>query len=349
MNLPNLLTSLRLVLVPVFVVLFEAGNPARAGLAAAVFAVAVATDWLDGYAARRSGQTTRIGKLLDPIADKILIAAALVILVDAGRVASWLAVLLIGRDFVVTGLRFVAATGGQIIAADAGGKVKMGVQTGACLLLIGSDIVPGFPAETIGTLGLWASWPCPLLGGPTVQRPACSKGDRDREKEGGDADRADGMAGGSRLAGVRSAGVGRGAAGAQDALAGAGVSLGAAPRIASLAQSIPNDGRDRPRHAESQLDRGSSRFASRRLGGGGPARRPSELAVDPLRGRGTGADHPPVYFNWPASTGQNAERAWVLTSWRAASGPCRRICRSTRRELHPPRVTALFVSSFWGA
>lgn len=157
MNLPNLLTSLRLVLVPVFVVLFEAGNPARAGLAAAVFAVAVATDWLDGYAARRSGQTTRIGKLLDPIADKILIAAALVILVDAGRVASWLAVLLIGRDFVVTGLRFVAATGGQIIAADAGGKVKMGVQTGACFLLIGSDIVPGFPAETIGTLGLWAS------------------------------------------------------------------------------------------------------------------------------------------------------------------------------------------------
>lgn len=157
LNLPNLLTSLRLLLVPVFVVLFEAGNPARAGLSAAVFAVAVATDWLDGYAARRSGQTTRIGKLLDPIADKVLIAAALIILVDAGRATAWLAVLLIGRDFVVTGLRFVAATGGQIIAADAGGKLKMGVQTGACFLLIGSDAVSGFPAETLGTVGLWGS------------------------------------------------------------------------------------------------------------------------------------------------------------------------------------------------
>src|SRR5512141_1594051 len=101
MNVPNLLSISRILAVPVFIVLMLEPTPLRALIAAIVFSIASATDWLDGYLARKWGQVTKIGKLLDPIADKILIMSALVILVElrSDVVPAWIAIVIIGREF----------------------------------------------------------------------------------------------------------------------------------------------------------------------------------------------------------------------------------------------------------
>ncbi|MFQ5839555.1 MAG: CDP-diacylglycerol--glycerol-3-phosphate 3-phosphatidyltransferase [Candidatus Methylomirabilales bacterium] len=101
-----------------------------------VFLAAVLTDLLDGHIARRTRQVTTLGKLLDPIADKLLIASALVSLVQVGRVPAWMVVLVVGRDLAVTGLRGIAASRGIIIAASEWGKLKMGAEVLAISLLI---------------------------------------------------------------------------------------------------------------------------------------------------------------------------------------------------------------------
>lgn len=143
LNLPNLLTFSRLGLIPVFVALFAFDQtPTVAVTAAAVFGLASLTDWLDGYVARRRHQITDLGKLLDPVADKLLVLAALVILVEADRAPGWLVILLLAREFAVTALRAVAAMGGQVIPAERLGKLKMGVQTAAVLVLILEPILP---------------------------------------------------------------------------------------------------------------------------------------------------------------------------------------------------------------
>src|SRR5438093_13610352 len=124
LNLPNLLTVIRILLVPVIVVALLTETRNADMLAAIVFAVAAFTDGLDGYIARSRGSVTTFGKLMDPIADKLLIIAPLVSLVSLGRIAGWVAMVIIAREFAVTALRMVAAEQGLVIAASPLGKLK---------------------------------------------------------------------------------------------------------------------------------------------------------------------------------------------------------------------------------
>src|SRR6266478_8543257 len=146
MNLPNSLTIARIFFVPLLVAVLVAQNVSirilgvtvtNEWLALAIFLVAAATDLLDGYLARRWGQVTTIGTLLDPIADKLLISAALIALVQVRAVPGWMAILIVGREFAVSGLRSIAAAEGYIIHASDLGKTKMFSQVVAisCMLL----------------------------------------------------------------------------------------------------------------------------------------------------------------------------------------------------------------------
>ena len=141
-HLPNAITVSRILLIPVFVLFFLEPTPDRSIMAAAVFGLAALTDAVDGYVARRWGQVTRLGKLLDPIADKLLVLTALFLLVDFDRVEAWVAIVLAGRELAVTGLRGVAAREGIILAAEATGKAKMAAQVAAILFLILDEAVP---------------------------------------------------------------------------------------------------------------------------------------------------------------------------------------------------------------
>lgn len=138
-NLPNTLTLARILLIPVFVVLFATPTSERSLAAVVVFLVAAVTDVLDGYLARRRGQITKLGKLLDPIADKLLILSALILLVQVDRVSALIAILIIAREVAVTGVRAIAATEGIIIPAETTGKYKMALQVIAIVLLILED------------------------------------------------------------------------------------------------------------------------------------------------------------------------------------------------------------------
>ncbi|MEZ5403614.1 MAG: CDP-diacylglycerol--glycerol-3-phosphate 3-phosphatidyltransferase [Bryobacteraceae bacterium] len=145
MNLPNVLTLLRIFFVPLLVaalvqesLAFHIGHIAVTNelLALGIFLAAAATDLLDGYVARRWGQITTVGTLLDPIADKLLISAALISLVQVRVLAGWIAILLIGREFAVTGLRSIAAGAGYTIQANDLGKTKMVSQVLAVSVLM---------------------------------------------------------------------------------------------------------------------------------------------------------------------------------------------------------------------
>jgi CDP-diacylglycerol---glycerol-3-phosphate 3-phosphatidyltransferase len=136
LNLPNFLTLVRILLIPVFVVIFLAPTPDRSVLAAVIFTVAAVTDLLDGYIARRTGQVTKLGKLLDPLADKLLVLSALILLVNIDRVSAVVALLIIARELAVTGIRAIAAGERLIIAAEVTGKYKMALQVIAIVLLI---------------------------------------------------------------------------------------------------------------------------------------------------------------------------------------------------------------------
>lgn len=158
-NIPNVLSFSRILSVPVFIVLMLEPNPVRALIAGIVFSLASATDWLDGYLARKWGQVTKIGKLLDPIADKILIMSALVILVEirSDIVHPWIAIAIIGREFVVTGLRAIAASEGIIIPAENVGKYKVGAQITAVLsLLLDYYMDKGWMTD-LGRIALWVA------------------------------------------------------------------------------------------------------------------------------------------------------------------------------------------------
>jgi CDP-diacylglycerol--glycerol-3-phosphate 3-phosphatidyltransferase len=161
MNLPNALTLVRMFLVPLLVVVllteFEGrrilGVPKEL-VGAAIFALASLTDWLDGYLARRRQQVTWLGQMLDPIADKLLISAALVSLVQLDLAPAWMVALIIGREFAVTGLRSVAYTRGITMPASPLGKLKMASQVTAILLLIlGSGPLPWL--APLGYVALW--------------------------------------------------------------------------------------------------------------------------------------------------------------------------------------------------
>ena len=136
MNIPNKLTVFRIILVPVFVVLILLKIPYSGTLAAIIFMIAALTDSLDGYLARKWKQTTKLGAILDPLADKLLITAALISLVELGRLQGWIAIIIIGREFAVTGLRAVKAEEGIIIPASKLGKIKTISQVIAVLIIM---------------------------------------------------------------------------------------------------------------------------------------------------------------------------------------------------------------------
>ena len=160
MNLPNILTVARIVLVPFLMVVlltrFEGElifGVAKEIIGAAIFGVAAFTDWLDGYLARRSNQVTQLGQLMDPLADKLLITAALVSLVQMGMASAWMVALILGRELAITVLRSVAYVRGVTIPASRLGKVKMGTQVFAILLLILGRQVWLF--WIVGQIALW--------------------------------------------------------------------------------------------------------------------------------------------------------------------------------------------------
>ena len=142
LNLPNALTLLRILLVPVVVVALLDETPNGDAIAAGVFALAALTDGLDGYIARRRQEVTTFGKLMDPLADKLLIVAALVSLVSLGRLAAWVAMVIIARELAVTGLRAVAVERGVVISASWLGKLKTLLQVIAIFALILVDPTP---------------------------------------------------------------------------------------------------------------------------------------------------------------------------------------------------------------
>lgn len=135
-NLPTKITLLRMLLVPFLLAFLIAPSRVNALMAALIFAGAALTDWLDGHLARSTKQVTTLGKLLDPIADKILLAAGLIPLVGLGRVPAWMAAVMLIREFAVSGLREIAAAEQVIIHASPMAKAKTVLQLGAILLLI---------------------------------------------------------------------------------------------------------------------------------------------------------------------------------------------------------------------
>jgi CDP-diacylglycerol---glycerol-3-phosphate 3-phosphatidyltransferase len=136
-NAPNAVTLLRIGMIPIILVFTYYESRFNSFIAAALYAVTAATDFLDGWLARRMGLVTVIGKLLDPLADKLVVVSALVMLVHLGRVAAWVVVVIMAREFIVTGLRSLALSEGIVIGASQEGKYKTGLQlVGITFLLL---------------------------------------------------------------------------------------------------------------------------------------------------------------------------------------------------------------------
>jgi CDP-diacylglycerol--glycerol-3-phosphate 3-phosphatidyltransferase len=163
-NLPNLLTWLRIVLIPLMVGVFylPAGWITAHDvdmLAATFFGVAALTDWLDGYLARKLDQTSAFGAFLDPVADKLMVAAALIVLVDLGRAAPLIAVIIIGREITISALREWMAQMGKSasVAVSFAGKLKTTVQMIAIMLLLYHQPVTGLDTPHWGTVLIWVA------------------------------------------------------------------------------------------------------------------------------------------------------------------------------------------------
>jgi CDP-diacylglycerol---glycerol-3-phosphate 3-phosphatidyltransferase len=165
MNLPNTLTVTRIFLVPLLVVVlltkFEGrqilGVPKEI-VGAAIFGLASLTDWLDGYLARRRKQVTALGQVMDPLADKLLISAALISLVQLDLATAWMVAIIIGREFAVTGLRSLAYARGVVIPASPLGKIKMVAEVVAILALILSQVGTSGERNELYVLGQAALW-----------------------------------------------------------------------------------------------------------------------------------------------------------------------------------------------
>jgi CDP-diacylglycerol--glycerol-3-phosphate 3-phosphatidyltransferase len=152
-NLPNTITMVRLLVVPVLMVFPWFSGVVGSQVVAWLFIVAAVGDVLDGWAARRGAQVTRIGKLLDPLVDKLTVSTALIVLLMMGRIPDLglpLVVVVIGRELAVTGLRGIASAGGQVVAATWAGKVKTLAQNIAIGALLFPDPTLGLPAHAIG-------------------------------------------------------------------------------------------------------------------------------------------------------------------------------------------------------
>ena len=177
MNLPNGITLARLVLTGVFIVAVSLGGATWAGIALGAFVIAAATDWLDGFLARKLNLVTSLGKLLDPIADKVLVASAFVYLTPA-YCPVWVTCVILTREFLVTGLRQIAVEKGHVMAADWSGKWKTTFQLTFCISALvwiyleaqGSATSGGFasfvsPEGWLQPLTLWVSLALTLISG----------------------------------------------------------------------------------------------------------------------------------------------------------------------------------------
>jgi len=161
LNLPTLLTLSRIVLIPFFVMV----TPYNPVLGALIFGVASVTDFLDGYLARKTGQITKFGIILDPIADKFLVISALVLLVDMSRLSAWIAIIIIVREFLVTGLRAVALSKDIVIPAEMGGKLKTTAQITAILCLILDVNILGIDVYDVGIVAIWIALVLSVVSG----------------------------------------------------------------------------------------------------------------------------------------------------------------------------------------
>lgn len=158
MNVPNKITISRIFLIPIFMIILsipfdwgewsigDAELPVSHLIATLVFVLAAGTDWLDGYYARKYHLITNLGKFLDPLADKLLVAAAFILLVELGLAPAWIVIIILSREFAVTGLRLVAAGEGIVLAASQMGKLKTVTQMLAAILLL----LHNFPFSYIG-------------------------------------------------------------------------------------------------------------------------------------------------------------------------------------------------------
>jgi CDP-diacylglycerol--glycerol-3-phosphate 3-phosphatidyltransferase len=156
-NIPNILTLFRIACIPLLVLLLFFPHKATSFVAALVFALASISDLLDGFLARRHQLVTTFGKFLDPTADKLVVSAALIMLIPLGRVPAWMVVVIIGRELAITGLRSVAVSEGKVISADQLGKKKMVFQIVAILgLLLHYDYF-GVNFHAVGMFFLWVA------------------------------------------------------------------------------------------------------------------------------------------------------------------------------------------------
>jgi CDP-diacylglycerol--glycerol-3-phosphate 3-phosphatidyltransferase len=167
MNLPIALTLFRIVLVPLIIVFVISSDRLWVLIAAVIFVAASLTDWLDGRMARRRNQVTQFGTLLDPVADKLLVAAALVALVQVEMIGAWVAMVIIGRELAVTGLRGVALSMGVVVPASKLGKLKTVSQYVAITILILERGVPPeyVPFHLISVGALWGALALTVVSG----------------------------------------------------------------------------------------------------------------------------------------------------------------------------------------
>ncbi len=157
LTLATKITLLRIIIVPLVVILLYFENPVNCILATAFFAIAGITDWMDGYIARNQHMVTNIGKFLDPLADKLLICAVLIMLVDKAWAPAWVVIIIVCRELIITGLRTIAIDEGIVMAADKYGKIKTVLQIAAILPLTLHYETFGINVHLIGTVLLYLS------------------------------------------------------------------------------------------------------------------------------------------------------------------------------------------------
>lgn len=154
---PNTLTLFRIVAVPVIVVLLLLPNRFTAFIAGLIFSAAAITDYFDGYLARRYGLVSNLGKVMDPVADKLLVSCSLIMLTALGWMPAWIACIIIGRELAVTGLRNIIAQNEMDVSASSLGKYKTGFQIAAIIPLMFHYPALGFDFQAIGTFFLWGA------------------------------------------------------------------------------------------------------------------------------------------------------------------------------------------------
>jgi CDP-diacylglycerol--glycerol-3-phosphate 3-phosphatidyltransferase len=154
---PNQLTLFRIAAVPVIIILMLFPNRICTFIAALIFSAAAITDYLDGFLARKRGQVTTLGKVMDPVADKLLVSSAFIMLSSLGWVPAWMACVIIGRELAVTGLRNIIAEKGEDLSASNLGKYKTGFQIAAIIPLMIHFPFIGLNVQVIGNLFLWGA------------------------------------------------------------------------------------------------------------------------------------------------------------------------------------------------